>query len=94
MTIAIEITNRDTRAEAKVTVRSLDKQADGFMKIVQRIVLAAGESTTVYVHSTRQLTVDECEPEATKVRVSDEWLQRKIAEHPDLEDPQAGPELK
>lgn len=62
MTIAIKITNEDSRDKAVVSVRELRRQEKSMLPFVDSVVeLQSGQSTTRYVHGTQSLIVEELE---------------------------------
>lgn len=61
MTIAIKITNDDSRRTAIVSVNGINPESSIPIKGFPVTVLQGGESTTTYVHSTQSLLIEELE---------------------------------
>ena len=62
MTIAIKITNEDSREKAVVRVDSLHTKAKSLLPLASsRHELKGGESITAYVHSGQSICVEEVE---------------------------------
>lgn len=60
MTIAIKISNEDSRDKAVVSVRELRRQEKSMLPFVDSVIeLQGGQSATRYVHSTQSLIIEE-----------------------------------